>query len=261
MTPKLELALNAAFASGIKIMEIYSSKIYDINHKSDGSPITQADLISNKIIVSYLEKTGIPILSEEAVVDYSVRKYWKSFWIIDPLDGTKDFIKRNDEFTVNIALIENGRPTLGVVHAPGLDKTWYAASGYGAWALRKGKKSKITALKNWPRNTRMFLSCFHDVPSSGDFKVLNGVTNCIRAGAASKLARLAESDAEFYPRFAGTSEWDIASGVAILEEAGGKVLSINGEELIFNKPLLRNPFFIAWRPPLTWAEIKIPVNL
>ncbi|MDO8463846.1 MAG: 3'(2'),5'-bisphosphate nucleotidase CysQ [Gallionella sp.] len=257
MIDLLHLALQAAQAAGKEIMDVYGGSI-DFTHKSDGSPLTEADLRAHDAIVKLLQLSGLPILSEEAVVPFERRSSWERFWLVDPLDGTKDFIAHNNEFTVNIALIENGVPVIGVVAAPALKKVWYASIGTGAWEESCGLKREISALAPWPDEPRMFTSCFHDVPASLEFAKLNGVVHRLPAGAASKLARIAASEAEFYPRFAGTSEWDTAASDAILREAGGLLRTIAGTVPIYNKPSLRNSFFVAWRPPLAWENIQLP---
>lgn len=253
----LDLALLACQEASREILEVYSSGATNIFDKSDGSPITDADLRAHATITSLLSASGLPVLSEEAVVPFEERCNWKSFWLVDPLDGTKDFIARNDEFTVNIALIEDGSPVLGVVAAPALNRTWYGSGGGGAWEICAGKKMQISALAPWPVESRMFTSYFHDVPASMEFRRLNGIVHTFSAGAASKLARIAASEAEFYPRFVGTSEWDTAAGDAILREAGGSMRTISGALPTYNKPSLRNPFFVAWRPPVRWEDIKM----
>jgi 3'(2'), 5'-bisphosphate nucleotidase len=205
MNDFLQLALQAAEAARQKVLEIYMSGDLIITTKHDGSPVTKADLRANTAIQLHLSASGLPLLSEEAIIPFEERCSWDQFWLIDPLDGTKDFIAHNDEFTINIALIERGTPTLGVVVAPALGKVWFASVGEGAWEDKNGIKRRIDAHSPWPDKPRMFTSRFHDVPTSIEFGKLNGVGHYVPAGAASKLARLAASEAEFYPRFAGTS--------------------------------------------------------
>lgn len=253
----LDCALNAAHAAGQEILKIYTSGKMNVNDKSDGSPVTDADLRAHAVIENILKLSSYPILSEESVVPFEDRINWHSFWLVDPLDGTKDFIDGNGEFTVNIAFIENGIPVIGVVSAPALKKTWYASIGAGAWQIYAGNKSPIKALAPWPAESRMFTSRFHDVPASLEFGRLNGVVHHIPAGSALKLAKIAASEGEFYPRFAGTSEWDTAAGDAIIREAGGFMRTIYGDLPNYNKPNLKNHFFIAWRPPLDWEHIMI----
>jgi 3'(2'), 5'-bisphosphate nucleotidase len=252
----LGCALYAAKAAGEEILKIYAQRDINLAYKGDGSPVTNADLIANIVINKILQSSGLPVVSEEAFVPYEKRSDWQQFWLIDPLDGTKDFIARNDEFCVNIALIEEGYPVIGVIAAPALNKIWYAARGSGAWAISSGKKMQINALAPWPLSPRMFTSRFHDSEASREFSRMNGVQICIPTGASIKLARIAASEAEFYPRFAGTSEWDVAAGDAILREAGAELRAISGQLINYNTPKMRNPFFVAWRPPVKWEDIK-----
>ncbi len=257
----LGYAKRAARLAGEAIMPVYQEGGLAVENKSDGSPLTQADLLAHETICKVLEESGLPILSEESLVPFEQRCSWQRFWLVDPLDGTKNFIARNDEFTINIALIEHGHPVIGVVVAPALNQTWFASSGNGAWQTNNGVCVRLSALAPWPKESRMFTSCFHDVPESIEFGRLNNARHLIPSGASTKLARIAASEAEFYPRFAGTSEWDIAAGHAILDEAGGFLRTLAGDVPSYNKPSLRNPFFIAWRPPLAWGDIKLPSNL
>jgi len=257
----LNLAKEAAKAASLKILAIYQQENIDFLNKGDSSPVTQADLIAHKIIKDHLKDSKIPILSEEENVSYSERKNWKRFWLVDPLDGTKDFLARNNEFTVNIALIEDGKAILGVVMAPALNQIWYASDGLGAWTEYKGVTNAISANHNFQSGTRMLTSNFHDSDYSSDFAALNNITHTIAVGSSLKLIRIAESLAEIYPRFVGTSEWDIAASEAILRLAGGQLKAINGATIKYNSESLRNPFFIAWRPPLKWEHIKLPSNI
>ena len=256
----LDYALHAAQVASVEILQVYASGKMDIGHKDDGSPVTNADLRAHATINKLLQTSGFPVLSEEATVPFDQRSSWHSFWLVDPLDGTKDFIARNDEFTVNIAFIENGIPVIGVVAAPALNKTWFASSDAGAWKIHAGTRIQISALVPWPSEPLMFTSRFHDVPASAEFGRMNGAVHCAPAGAGTKLARIAASEAEFYPRFVGSSEWDTAAGDAILREAGGYIRSTSGELLKYNKPSLRNPHYVAWRPPIQWTDIKLPLT-
>jgi 3'(2'), 5'-bisphosphate nucleotidase len=204
--------------------------------------------------------TALPVLSEEAAIPFEQRCNWQRFWLVDPLDGTKDFIAHNDEFTVNIALVENGIPVIGVVSAPALNRTWYASIGAGAWQSDGGSISAISALAPWPVKPRMFVSRFHDVPESLEFARLNGVEDMVRAGASSKLARVAASDAEFYPRFAGTSEWDIAAGDAILTEAGGMLAHNFGPGAEIQQAQPAKPVLCGLAPPAALGRHKASLH-
>lgn len=257
MIPLLELALQAAQAASEEILAVYRSG-FDVQLKADGSPVTEADLRANAAILRVLTPSDCPALSEETLVPFEHRAGWTRFWLVDPLDGTKAFIARNDEFTVNIALVENGMPTLGVIAAPALEAVWFSARGLGAWEVKQGRKRQISALAAWPVTTRMVVTRFHDSPASGEFARLNGVGECQKTGSALKFIKVAASEVEFYPRFAGSSEWDTAAGDAIVREAGGSLLSVEGRPPLYNQPGLRHPHFVAWRPPLRWEQIQLP---
>jgi 3'(2'), 5'-bisphosphate nucleotidase len=257
MIPLLELALKSAEAASEEIIEVYRSG-FDVQQKADGSPVTEADLRANAAILSVLETYDCPVLSEETVVPFEQRAAWARFWLVDPLDGTKALIARNDEFTVNIALVEDGVPTLGVIAAPALGAVWFSARGKGAWEVNQGQKRQISALAPWPAIPRMVVTRFHDSPASGEFARLNGVGECLKTGSALKFVKVAASDVEFYPRFAGSSEWDTAAGDAIVREAGASLLSVEGRTPLYNQPRMRHPHFVAWRPPLCWEQIQLP---
>jgi 3'(2'), 5'-bisphosphate nucleotidase len=248
---------NISIQAGNKILSFYDEEIVDIEDKSDGSPLTKADLASNEIIKKELGliDQNINFLSEEGKnIDFEVRKNWNKLWVVDPLDGTKEFIKKNGEFTVNIALIENNKPVLGVIYAPALKTLYYAQSQLGSFKhtevdidsdikffdtknrINCGKitdKMNIVASRSHPsEELEVWLKKFENF-------------NLVDAGSSLKFCLVADGSADVYPRFVGSSEWDIAAGVIILQEAGGKVLDTDNNELLFNKPSLRNSFFIA----------------
>ena len=260
VNPLLEIALAAARAATADILAVYRGS-FAVEHKQDGSPLTIADLRANQVIGEILARTEIPVISEETETPFARRATWTRFWLVDPLDGTKDFIARNDEFTVNLALVENGGPTLGVIAAPALDTVWFAARGDGAWEMKAGAQRKIDARAPWPAAPRMAVSRFHDTPASEEFARLNGIGSGVKAGSALKFARLAASEVEFYPRFAGSCEWDIAAGHALILEAGGFLRTQSGGAPAYNQPSLRNPHFVAWRPPLRWEQIQLPTKV
>ncbi len=251
----LEL-LNIAIDAGKEILNIYNNEII-VNSKEDKSPITQADINSNDIIVNRLKKleSNIPILTEESVVEWKNRKDWIKYWLIDPLDGTKEFINRNGEFTVNISFIENNYPIFGIIYSPVKSLLYYALKNNGCYKLKTN--SNLTTLKNFNKinihkekniTTKVIGSRSH---SSKEF--LNWVkkkfTNfeLITIGSSLKFCILAEGKADIYPRFGPTSEWDIAAGHIILEEAGGKLKTIDNKDILYNtKDDILNPHFIAY---------------
>ena len=251
----LEL-LNIAIDAGKEILNIYNDEII-VNSKEDKSPITKADINSNDLIVNRLKKleSNIPILTEESVVEWKNRKDWIKYWLIDPLDGTKEFINRNGEFTVNISLIENNYPIFGIIYSPVKSLLYYALKNNGCYKLKTN--SNLTTLKNFNKinihkekniTTKVIGSRSH---SSKEF--LNWVekkfTNfeLITIGSSLKFCILAEGKADIYPRFGPTSEWDIAAGHIILEEAGGKLKTIDNKDILYNtKDDILNPHFIAY---------------
>jgi len=236
------IALNA----GKLIMEIYK-KDFTIEYKDDKSPLTEADTKSNELICNTLEKMypAIPILSEEnKEVSYEIRKDWEYYWCIDPIDGTKEFIKKNGEFTVNIALIYKNIPVLGVVYAPALELMYYSKKGCGAFKndirlpiKREDNKFIIVASKSHMSNeTQQFVD---------DIKT-DKVKELVSMGSSLKLCLIAEGKADIYPRLAPTMEWDTAAAHAIVLESGKKVLQYDENKgVIYNKKNLLNPFFVV----------------
>lgn len=247
---------NIAIKAGNKIMEFYDQED-EIIIKEDQSPLTKADLASNKIILEELKNinTSISILSEETPVRWSERQNWNTYWLVDPLDGTKEFINRNGEFTVNIALIENNNPILGVIYAPALSVLYYGSKNKGSFKISCCTKinslsNSIQIKANEKKNSdylKVFESRSH---SNQEFTswVKNNVQNydLIKRGSSIKFCEIAEGKADLYPRFGPTSEWDIAAGHIILTEAGGEIKNVNQNKLQYNlKESLINPYFIA----------------
>jgi 3'(2'), 5'-bisphosphate nucleotidase len=260
----LKTLLLAVYKAGVEILSVYKNE-FKVDLKSDSSPITVADRRSHKIIIKEIELFGLPVISEEGKIPgYSIRKEWPLFWLIDPLDGTKEFVSRNGEFTVNIALIENGIPVIGVVYAPVLDICYYASERRGSFKLnefsmyfRKKTPNKIfeesskLPVKNKRKNYVIVASKSHMDGETEKFiaeaKNKNQDIEIISRGSSIKLCMIAEGTADVYPRFGPTMEWDIAAGHAIVKYAGGKVICANGKELTYNKRILKNPGFVASR--------------
>ena len=245
---------NISIRAGNKTLEYYKDDI-EVTHKNDSSPLTKADLASNKIIktaLHNLDKT-IPILSEESLVGWSSRKKWNKYWLVDPLDGTKEFIKNNGEFTVNIALVEKNSPILGVIFAPAKSVIYFAQKGYGSFTIHTSvelnsldEATQIAALKQ-SDPVRIIGSRSH---SNNSFTTWVNEkfpeAQIIQAGSSLKFCLIADGNADIYPRFGPTSEWDIAAGHIILNEAGGKILTLSNKEIKYNKKeSLLNPEFIA----------------
>ena len=258
--PSLEQYLlevsNLSITAGLKIMTYYLQD-KKIMIKEDQSLLTDADLDSNKIICKGLIKIdpNIPIMSEESFVDWKTRRHWKKYWLIDPLDGTKEFIKKNDEFTVNIALIENNKPILGVIYAPALFSLYFGYQNFGSYRLQC--LSKIGSLNNSDKikvNLKKksdYLSIVGSRSHSNEeFNqwIKNNMINydVVSRGSSLKICHIADGNADIYPRFGPTSEWDIAAGHIILNEAGGRIYSIDNKEIVYNKKEnILNPSFIA----------------
>jgi 3'(2'), 5'-bisphosphate nucleotidase len=251
----LSEVIETAYDAGDAIMKIYAEGDFGVEMKEDNSPLTLADRAAHKIIVERLAETGIPILSEESdeVVPYETRKEWKQLWIVDPLDGTKEFIKRNGEFTVNIALVENGVPVLGVVYAPALDKLYFSVVGDGAYVI-DGTQSETEAIRlpsvELPEKFTIVGSRSHSSPETEayieEMKAKHGEVDFAASGSSLKFCLVAEGKAHSYPRFAPTMEWDTAAGHAVLLGAGGSVVVWPEKtELRYNREQLRNPWFLA----------------
>jgi 3'(2'), 5'-bisphosphate nucleotidase len=244
----IEEIIKISKKASLKILDIYNKCDLNIKYKEDESPITLADSYSNDIIISELKKiSDYPILSEEnEIIDYSIRKTWKYFWMIDPLDGTKDFIAKNDQFTINIALIENCKPILGVINAPSQKQVYWAQIGKGAYLNNK---------KIYNHSNRTHLigadSLFHSTDKTKEFFLKNHIEVIKRYGSALKICKLAEGEIDVYPRFNGTKEWDTAAAQIIAEEAGCKVIDIiTKKEMLYNKDNIKNNYFIASRRDL-----------
>ena len=243
----LELMLKAARAAAAEIMDIYLDE-FDIYQKADGSPVTLADERGEKAILRILAETGLPFLAEESVSNGHVPELGDRFFCIDPLDGTKEFLKRNGEFTVNIALIEGGLPTMGVVIAPASGAT-YLGGPEGAFEIdNRGRMVSIRARDEHPR--KVVASRSHGHAALANFCTSLQVMDDVSVGSSLKFCLLARGDAQLYPRFTPTSEWDTAAGQAVLEAAGGSVLTINGQPMQYGRGGDQlNPFFIAAASP------------
>ncbi|WP_462252997.1 3'(2'),5'-bisphosphate nucleotidase CysQ [Ekhidna sp.] len=245
----LEIAKEAALAAGEDILEIYESGDFSIEAKSDDSPLTMADKAAHNRIVSFLEKTEIPILSEEGKdVSFDERSKWEYFWMVDPLDGTKEFIKKNGEFTVNIALIHNGESILGVVYPPVIDEMYWAIKGKGAYMQKADDVSELSTTKK-PLNEsgiKVVASRSHMSPETETY--VEGLNNpsIVSKGSSLKFLLIASGEADVYPRLGPTMEWDTAAAHAIVNEAGGNVVLEDGKTpLSYNKENLLNPYFIV----------------
>jgi 3'(2'), 5'-bisphosphate nucleotidase len=246
----LILAIQAAEEGCREILHVYNSGDFKQEEKGDKSPLTLADKNAHRKISSILEPTGIPILSEEGKnIPYEERKNWSHFWMVDPLDGTKEFIKRNDEFTVNIALIERDAPILGVVAVPVKHEIYYATHGYGAYLRKGGVDHKLERKKPvdlGQEGLRVVASRSHMNDETQNF--INGLRNpgLVSAGSSLKFMLVASGKADLYPRYAPTMEWDTAAAHAIVKETGHEVIQYGKTEpLRYNKENLLNPYFLV----------------
>ena len=244
----LKIAKKAALKAGEKILQIYGED-FSVTYKEDKSPLTIADQQANRIIETFLLKTSIPILSEEGkLIDFKDRKNWELLWIVDPLDGTKEFVKRNGEFTVNIALVKNGKPILGVIYVP--VKGWlYYGSSNGSYREIGGKK-QLLPLVNKSTNFKVVGSRSHQSQETKKYfdKIKKQEKNVeiVSMGSSLKICLVAEGSADVYPRFAPTMEWDTAAGHAIAKYAGKKLIDLKtNQEMIYNRERLTNNWFIV----------------
>lgn len=260
MKQLMETAVKAAYEAGIKILEVYA-RDFAVETKEDKSPLTDADKASHIAIKQYLINTNIPILSEEGKqMGYDDRKNWQQFWLVDPLDGTKEFIKKNGEFTVNIALVENGVPKGGVVYVPVKGTMYFGYEGFGSFAFtvdaEKDLVAQMEAATALPTATTEVYSVVasrsHNSPETETFieerKKQHGEVSIVSSGSSIKLCLVAEGKANVYPRLAPTMEWDTAAGHAVAKYAGCKVYQYEtGNELEYNKENLLNPWFVVER--------------
>lgn len=242
-----------ARAAGAAILEIYHNEAdFNVELKSDDSPLTKADRAANTVICKGLESLSevFPILSEEnKTIPYEERKSYPYYWLVDPLDGTKEFIKRNGEFTVNIALVHQQEPVLGVVYAPVLDEMYWAVKGEGAWLERDGKTRKLEANAFRMSDPGLKVVCSRSHLNEGTQAFIDALNTPekVSRGSSLKFLLMAKGEAHVYPRLGPTMEWDTGAAQIVLEEAGGQVIDEEtGKPLRYNKENLLNPYFIAY---------------
>lgn len=243
-----------AALAGERILELYGSEAVS---KSDGTPVTAADHASQETILAALRELtpDIPILSEEAAeIPYSTRREWPRLWVVDPLDGTKEFLKRSGEFTVNIALVEQGAAVAGVVYAPAIATAWTGYRGGAATVHRDGVETEIHAETSAAAPIRLAVSRDHLGAEENALIERLGETTTVSAGSSIKFCLIAEGRADVYPRFVPTMEWDTAAAQAVLEAAGGHVTQRDGSPLTYNRENLRNPPIIAWADPRLFEQ-------
>lgn len=257
----MEQALDIAKSAGAEIMQIYA-RDFEVTDKSDSSPLTEADLAAHNTIVKGLKAiSDLPILSEEsAAISWQERSQWQQYWLVDPLDGTKEFIKKNGEFTVNIALIDQGKPVMGVVYAPALAQSFMGIDGQGAWREVDNQRTAMQAKPHQSGETwKIVGSRSHQSPEiTSLLEALPGETELVAMGSSLKLCLVACNEAHLYPRIGPTSEWDTAAAHAVVIAAGGKVTSLSEDDpatdvlsgntppLLYNqKESLLNPYFLV----------------
>ncbi|MDC1371402.1 3'(2'),5'-bisphosphate nucleotidase CysQ [Flavobacteriaceae bacterium] len=260
LSQNLKLAIDACLLAGKKILEIYTSHDFIVEYKSDESPLTLADKSSDEIIKNALRVSNIPILSEEGnVLDYNKRKGLKQLWIVDPLDGTKEFIKKNNEFTVNIALVENNRPNLGVIYAPALKVLYFSEEKFGSYKLELKTSTlstldyssaiKLPLIMN-KNNYGVVISRSHLNKETLSYieklKKTRSKVESVPVGSSLKFCLLAEGTADCYPRFSPCMEWDTAAGQIICKEAGFVLIDqITNTQMLYNRENLLNNSFIV----------------
>lgn len=267
LTEHLLVAIKASLEAGKAILKVYNSDNFEIEQKSDNTPLTVADRRSHEIIARHLGQSKVPLLSEEGRdIPFVERHQWEWLWIVDPLDGTKEFIKRNGEFTVNIALVHKQKPVLGVIFVPTKDQLFFAAQNHSAFQAENVLSLKADELtlekllaqaEQLPRSTgrekfAVVASRSHLNDKTAAFideqKKKHGDVEVVSKGSSLKFCLVAQGKADVYPRYAPTMEWDTAAGHAIANESGATVLQGNStEELKYNKENLLNPEFVVWR--------------
>lgn len=243
--------IKIAEAAGNVIMEVYQQVDFGIEEKEDLSPVTKADKSSNDLINRLLHELtpSIPIISEEGFLpEFSIRKTFRSYWLLDPLDGTKEFIKRNGEFTVNIALMEDNQPILGVSHLPVEKETYWGAKGEGAWCVKKNivKRLQADTFTLQQSGLAIAVTRSHFNQATSDYIGGFSFPRLIAKGSSIKVIMVATGEAHLHPRFGTTMEWDTAAPQIILQEAGGKIVQHDGSPLQYNKEDLRNPSYFAY---------------
>ena len=256
-------AVQAALRAGSEIMQVYAGSDYELSYKDDASPLTEADRRAHAVIMAHLQPTGLPVLSEEGGdIAYAERHHWTRLWIVDPLDGTKEFIKKNGEFTVNIALVVDQRPCFGVIYAPDLQQLYFGGSEFGSFSCRIGWDATLDRLQDLasqslqlpgkPQRTTYVImaSRSHLTPEVQAFAEQKNKEHprvaFVSAGSSLKICRVAEGSADIYPRLGPTMEWDTAAGQAIAEGAGKQLTDWEtGLALRYNRKQLLNPWFVV----------------
>ncbi len=254
----MQSVVSLAKVAGQGIMSVYQGNI-TTRLKDDESPVTEADLAAHNIILAGLEQLspGVPIISEESdAIPFQLRRKWNRYWLVDPLDGTREFIKRNGEFTVNIALIEHHNPVLGVVYAPALDLLYFAVKGEGAYRQQGSLLPHAIKSRQIPERITVAGSRSHTSGRMQEFLRRIGPHELISMGSSLKICLVAEGRADVYPRLGPTSEWDTAAGQCVLEEAGGQLVGMDGRSFRYNtrESLLNSEFFATGSKSRNWDD-------
>ncbi len=243
----IESLVRLARRAGDEVMQVYAGA-FEVHGKPDDSPVTAADLRAEAVIVEGLRllTPQLAIVAEEAVAAGRVPHCGDRFWLVDPLDGTREFVARNGEFTVNIALIERGQPVLGIVLAPALDRLYGGQVGQGAWLEEHGQRRSIRCRELPTEGATIVASRSHGDPAQLEAWLRpHAVARLMNAGSSLKFGLIAAGEADLYPRLSRTMEWDIAAGHAVLAAAGGSVTQLNGSALVYGKAGFENPHFVA----------------
>lgn len=250
---QIDRLIEIARDAGSRILEVYQSDDFDVEAKGDGSPLTRADRLAHESIVSGLRELtpDVPVLSEESdEQSVASRQQWSTFWLVDPLDGTKEFIKRNGEFTVNIALIHERAPRFGVVAAPVLGTCYVGGADYGAWILSGKERSDLQVSEYQSGVATVVASRSHRGKAVDSFierlTAAHGEPHVRSMGSSLKICLIAAGEADVYPRLGPTSEWDTAAAHAVVLGAGGQVTDTRGAPLVYNKDSILNPWFLAF---------------
>ncbi len=259
----LQQVVDIAIDAGREILEVYASE-FEVETKADGSPLTQADRRAHELIHKRLRQLDpdIPVLSEESGAKaFARRREWNRFWLVDPLDGTKGFVKRNDEFTVNIALIEGNSPMMGVVHAPVTGVSYYTVAGARAFKVGAERKPVPIRVKKFNREKAIMVASHSHISAVVEAYRARLADKAeqveiVSLGSALKICLVAEGLVDIYPRLGPTSEWDTAAAHCVLESAGGSVTTLSGATLQYNKESLLNPWFLAGGDPeFDWTAL------
>ncbi|WP_128003282.1 3'(2'),5'-bisphosphate nucleotidase CysQ [Piscinibacter defluvii] len=244
----LEQVAHIVRPAGSAVLACYEGA-YDLHRKVDDSPVTDADHRAEALILPALRRLAprVPAVAEEACAEHGLPAVGEEFWLVDPLDGTREFVDRNGEFTVNVALVQRGVPVLGVVLAPALDQLFAGAQGVGAWVEQAGERRALAVRPPPADGLVVVASRSHgDVPPLAPFLAGRRLAGTRKVGSSLKFCLLAEGEADLYPRLGRTMEWDIAAGHAVLAAAGGRVECLDGQPMRYGKPGFENPGFVAW---------------